>query len=130
MMIRSRDSAHRLDAFLFTETRPGAILGDIFRRLKTRYADEGLAGEWMKHHQGGLTGYDSRELKVNEATSIKVAEGQAYAWNPSITGFKAEDTFIVGEDGNHVVTATPNMPTRKFEYRGSEFVRPDILERS
>ena len=39
-----------------------------------------------------------------------VVEGQAFAWNPSITGAKVEDTILVRAAGNEIITLTPSLP--------------------
>ena len=43
-------------------TRPGRTLGDLFDDCRAVYADAGFADGWRLHHQGGLTGYRSREV--------------------------------------------------------------------
>jgi hypothetical protein len=59
------------------------------------------------HHQGGTTGYASREIIATPATLQEIRVGQAFAWNPSITGAKAEETFLLTETGPVVVTRVP-----------------------
>jgi Xaa-Pro dipeptidase len=126
-IIKKRDAVQNLDALLFIETRPNAVIGDIFAKLVKGYEHEGYADEWKLHHQGGLTGYDSREVKANFETGLIVKAGQVYAWNPSITGYKSEDTFLVGETENLILTETDKFPHRKFTFNGIEFEKADIL---
>jgi len=57
-----------------------------------------------------------------------VSVGQTYAWNPSITGTKSEDTILVGEAGNEVLTAIENWPMLPVAVNGQTFARPAILE--
>jgi antitoxin VapB len=85
-------------------TRPGRTLADAFSDCQTFYADAGFPGEWRLHHQGGLTGYASRELIATPTTADVIRPGQAFAWNPSVTGAKAEETFVLTEAGPEVVT--------------------------
>ena len=64
-----------------------------------------------------------------ERASYVVAAGQAYAWNPSITGMKSEDTILVGEQGNEVLTAIEGWPMLTVELAGGEkWLRPAVLE--
>ncbi|HSD24107.1 MAG TPA: hypothetical protein VLB79_07250 [Solirubrobacterales bacterium] len=37
------------------------------------------------------------------ASEVAIEPGQAFPWNPSITGAKAEDTFALTESGPEVV---------------------------
>ncbi|HEY7983073.1 MAG TPA: M24 family metallopeptidase [Ktedonobacterales bacterium] len=84
-------------------TRPGGTLADAFADCRRFYADAGYPDEWRLHHQGGLSGYASREVVATSATHQPIQVGQAFAWNPSITGAKAEETFILTEQGPLVV---------------------------
>jgi Xaa-Pro dipeptidase len=86
-------------------TRPGRTLADAFAACQSFYADAGFPDEWRLHHQGGLTGYASRELIATPRTGQPIEPGQAFAWNPSVTGAKAEETFVLTESGPEVVAA-------------------------
>lgn len=76
-------------------TRPGATLGDVFKVAEQAYADFGHPGEWRLHHQGGSIGYRSREVVAVPGDATPIFAGMAFAWNPSITGAKAESTILL-----------------------------------
>lgn len=84
-------------------TQPGRTLAAAFGDCQRFYAEAGFPDEWQLHHQGGLTGYASRELLATPETHQLIEVGQAFAWNPSITGTKAEETFILTVAGPEVV---------------------------
>jgi Xaa-Pro dipeptidase len=86
-------------------TKPGATLSDAFAACTRFYADAGYPDEWRLHHQGGPTGYVSREVIATPSTHDPIEVGQAFAWNPSITGAKSEETFLLTSDGPRVVAA-------------------------
>lgn len=85
-------------------TLPGRTLAEAFADCLRFYAEAGYPDEWRLHHQGGMTGYASREVIATPDTTDEMQPGQAFAWNPSITGAKAEETFILSGDGPEVVT--------------------------
>ena len=85
-------------------TRPGRTLADAFADCKTFYAEAGFPEEWRLHHQGGVAGYAAREIVASDETAQEIHTGQAFAWNPSITGAKAEETFILTGNGPEVIT--------------------------
>jgi Xaa-Pro dipeptidase len=85
-------------------TRPGRRLADAFHDVRRFYAEAGFPGEWRLHHQGGITGYASREVIATPHTDVPIEAGMAFAWNPSITGAKSEETFVLTEAGPEVVT--------------------------
>jgi Xaa-Pro dipeptidase len=84
-------------------TRPGRSLADAFAHVQRFYADAGFPGEWRLHHQGGITGYASREVIATPHTDVAIEPGMAFAWNPSISGAKAEETFVLTKAGPELV---------------------------
>jgi Xaa-Pro aminopeptidase len=84
-------------------TRPGRTLADVFDDCRTFYADAGCADGWRHHHQGGITGYRSREVIAAPQAAQQIATGQAFAWNPSLPGAKAEETFVLTAGGPEVL---------------------------
>ncbi len=85
-------------------TLPGRTLAEVFEDCKKFYAEEGFPGEWREHHQGGLTGYGSREMIATSDTDLEIEPGMAFAWNPSLAGAKAEETFVLTGSGPEVIT--------------------------
>ena len=85
-------------------TVPGRTLAEVFEDCKKFYTEEGFPGGWREHHQGGLTGYGSREMIATSDTDLEIEPGMAFAWNPSLTGAKAEETFVLTESGPEVIT--------------------------
>jgi antitoxin VapB len=84
-------------------TRPGRSLAEAFADCQRFYEEAGFPDEWRLHHQGGITGYASREVIATPYTDVPIETGQAFAWNPSVTGAKAEETFVLTEKGPEVV---------------------------
>jgi antitoxin VapB len=117
----------RIDACMIAATRPGRTLGDIFQIAMDEYARLGYPGEWRLHHQGGPAGYEPREYIARPGATEKVSVGQVYAWNPSITGSKSEDTILVGETSNEVLTSIPGWPVLTVDVDGLTLERPAIL---
>ena len=69
------------------------------------------------HHQGGSIGYVGRDYKVNFATTDVVQENQGFAWNPSITGSKSEDTMLATSEGPILLSKPVTFPTLKMQGR-------------
>ena len=86
-------------------TKPGRTLGDVFEDCRRFYAEAGVPDGWRHHHQGGLTGYRSREVIATPGGATPISEGQAFAWNPSLPGAKAEETFLLTPAGADVLCA-------------------------
>jgi antitoxin VapB len=125
---RKAEAVAFVDAAFIDYTRPGMTLGQVFEHATIAYADVGFTEEWRLHHQGGPAGYEPREYVAVPGLPDKVKTGQAYAWNPSITGTKSEDTVLVGVEANEVLTVIPDWPTIPVLLNGREYSRPGILE--
>lgn len=117
-----------VDAHYVSATRPGKRLSEIFREAADCYRLYGFEDEWRQFHQGGLAGYMPREVLSMPNTNDEVTYGQVYAWNPSIGGVRSEDTILVGDERNEVLTAIPRWPVAKVNLRGQTMERPSILE--
>jgi Xaa-Pro dipeptidase len=85
-------------------TREGRTLARAFEDCRRFYAEAGYPEGWRDHHQGGMTGYASREVIATPGTPQEITEAQAFAWNPSLVGAKAEETFVLGPEGPEVLT--------------------------
>ncbi len=118
--------AHVCASFL-AATKPGANGAEIYESAAEAYAKNGFGDEINLHHQGGAAGYKTRDWVAHPASKEVVQKNQAFAWNPSITGTKAEETALVSENGIEIITATPNFPQISVEIEGTEFFSPDIL---
>jgi antitoxin VapB len=116
-----------IDAAMIASTRPGVSLAQVFAAAQVAYARIGYPDEYKLHHQGGLAGYEPRERIANPGTAFLVAAGQAYAWNPSISGCKSEDTILVLEDGFEILTEIDGWPLIPVEVDGVNIPRPAIL---
>ena len=92
-------------------SRPGATGAQLYDTLVQAYAAAGHAGEELKHHQGGAIGYRAREWVAHPRSQEVVEERQAFAWNPTVTGTKVEDTALVIGDRVEIVTPTPDWPS-------------------
>jgi Xaa-Pro aminopeptidase len=117
----------RVDARYLTTSRPGASLHDVFAAGVAQYAREGFPGEEERHHQGGLTGYGGREIFATSSARHVLAENQALAWNPSITGTKSEDTVLVREGFPEILTRTGEWPEIEAELDGERISRSGFL---
>jgi len=108
----------QVNAAFIAHSRPGATLGRLLEIGQTAYAEAGFPGEWQHHHQGGVIGYEPREYIATPGGTDVLAAGQALAWNPTVQGAKMEDTIIVGETSNEIVTPTPLWPVETVEVPG------------
>lgn len=124
---RTKASAN-VNAELFAATRPGIIGSELYEIAARTYSEEGFPGEEKLHHQGGAAGYRTRDWVAHPKSTDKVQERQAFAWNPSVTGSKVEETCIAYADRVEIITATPDWPTIQMEVAGKEYQFPDVLE--
>lgn len=126
---KKHNAVVKIDSILIHNTRVGNKWSDILAKGIKAYEDFGYPEEWKKHHQGGPTGYQSREFIVNPKTQGTVGKWQPVAWNPSITGTKSEDTILVQEESAEIITPSFEWPMIDVEIDGVIYRRPDILER-
>ena len=120
-------SAAQVNAALLDATRVGATSAQLFRVAQAAYAAEGFPGEEKFHHQGGPTGYGEREWVATPEGKETVVNNQAFAWNPSIRGGKAEDTVILHDGKIEWLTATPDLPVINAAVNGNVYPAAGVL---
>jgi len=123
---KAQHVAH-IDAAMIAATRPGKTLGDVFSQAQSAYAVAGFPDEWKLHHQGGSAGYAPRQVTARPASTEPVRVGQAFAWNPSIKGTKSEDTILIGEGLNEIITEMTDWPSIDVQVGQQSIKRPAIL---
>ncbi len=118
-----------IDCVLMAYTLPGKPVVEAFKKGIEAYKETGYAREYELHHQGGSIGYVGRDYKVNFKTTEIVQDNQAFAWNPSITGSKSEDTMLATTKGPILLSKPVIFPTLEIQAGGYTFTRPAILEK-
>lgn len=127
---RKHQAVCNIDAALILSTTPGAVIGDILKIGIDAYRENGFPNEWQLHHQGGPTGYAGREFLATPDEQRTVQINQPFAWNPSITGTKSEDTILATPEGPVLISRPIDWPTIECRFEGRTIQRPDILVRS
>lgn len=122
---RRYKAAVEIDCAMIAGTHPGRPAVEVLHLGLAAYAERGFPEEPKLHHQGGAIGYLPREYKVTPDSTETVQEDQAFAWNPSITGVKSEDTVLVSAEGPELLTPPVDYPSLDIE--GVDFPRSDIL---
>jgi Xaa-Pro aminopeptidase len=102
----------------------GNSLAAVYHALVHAYRHAGRPDAIREHHQGGVTGYLARDLLATPSTALALANGMAFAFNPSFSGIKIEDTFLLGEHGLENLTVDPAWPAATVQGRA----RPLWLE--
>lgn len=118
-----------VDAVAIANSKVGVKLNTVFEKIKQAYAEVGKPYEWMLHHQGGLAGYNAREVVANESTDYELKIGNVLAWNPTITGTKSEDTVALTQEGLKIISyfEDSDWPHLGFKLEGITMRRPDLL---
>ncbi|RIV23119.1 M24 family metallopeptidase [Alicyclobacillaceae bacterium I2511] len=119
----------RVEAAFLAGSSPERTVGDAFLRGMTQYQKEGYEKEWQFHHQGGIAGYQSREVRAIPESKVVFQVNHLLAWNPTILGVKAEDTAVVTDRGVEILTKTGNFPTQTVSIGDLTLDLPDILVR-
>jgi antitoxin VapB len=122
-------SAAQVNAALLHATRAGTTSAELYRVAQAAYAAEGFPGEEEFHHQGGPTGYGEREWIATPAGTEVVVNHQAFAWNPSIRGGKAEDTVLLRDGQIEWLTSTPELPVIQATAGGKVYPAAGVLIR-
>jgi Xaa-Pro dipeptidase len=112
-----------IESVALKATHHGRFCRDVLVALQQAYAEHNHPLAWRHHHQGGPTGYFSRDFLATPFEDRIVVDRSAYAWNPSLPGLKVEDTVLLQSQRLEVLTRDPEWPVTTVD--GVE--RPDVL---
>jgi len=104
--------------------RPGQSLAAVYHALDAAYRHVNRLDAIREHHQGGIAGYQAREIVASPSTATGIETGMAFAFNPSFAGMKVEDTFLLGAGGLDNLTLDADWPATTIQGRA----RPVWLE--
>ena len=123
------EAAAYVNASLWSATAAGSTGAELYRIAAQAYEQYGYPDEIDKHHQGGATGYRTRDWVAHPKSLETVHINQAFAWNPSITGTKVEETVIVTQDGCvQCLTSSPEFPLINHTIEGREYRSSGIFK--
>lgn len=123
------EAAAQINAELQHATRAGAASSEIFAAARRAYASVGAAEEIERHHQGGACGYAERDWVITPRGTERVVTPQAFAYNPSLHGAKAEDTVLLANGAIEVLTGTPSLPLIDAAVDGVTYRSAGVLVR-
>jgi Xaa-Pro dipeptidase len=101
------DAVRRALDYAITACRPGAVSGDVDRRVREKLAD---FGPTYRHHTGhGIGAAWSEEPRIVPYNSRRIEEGMVLAVEPAVYiqgwgGIRLEDVFVVRATGNELLT--------------------------
>lgn len=122
---RLHQIVREIESEALNRSRPRTALATVYETLAQAYEIQQHTSAIQEHHQGGTTGYLSREIVAMPGSQETLHENTPVAWNPSLRGAKVEDTFLVRENGLLNLTLDPEWPT----VRVREIERPLVLEK-
>ena len=126
-LLKKTDATRRVLAKILENTKIGASGAELYETAKNAYAANGYADEIHKHHQGGACGYKTRDWVAHPKSGEIVQNNQAFAWNPTITGSKVEETFIVNNNVLENLTSTSDFPSVTVQVNDQKIALSDIL---
>jgi antitoxin VapB len=126
-LARGFDAAAQVNAALLHATRAGATSKQLYAVAKDAYAAAGFPGEEELHHQGGAAGYGEREWVATPNGAEVVLNRQAFAWNPSAKGGKAEDTVVLQDGKIEILTETAQLPAVETVVGGQSYRSAGVL---
>ena len=99
-----------IHADMLCATLPQRSWPVVFADITRAYREHGHAEAWRDHHQGGPAGYGCRDWIITPETTGEVLTQTAVAWNPTLSGVKSEDTFLITLNGTEALTRSDNWP--------------------
>jgi Xaa-Pro aminopeptidase len=126
---KDHNAVCRVSASYLASTWPDAVPREILLAGRRIYLISGFEHEWLLGPQGHVTGRSTVELTLTPQTEELFQAGWSMTWNAVAGAAASCDTFLITEQGPHVMTPPESWPLKKIRIQGAEFVRPDVLQR-
>jgi Xaa-Pro aminopeptidase len=126
---RDQDAVCKIGATYLASTWPDAVPRQVLGAGRRVYQLTGFEHEWLLAPQGHITGRTMVELPLRPTTEELFQPGWAVTWLASAGAALGCDTFLVGEKGPELITATEAWPLKRIRVQGADFLRPDLLQR-
>jgi Xaa-Pro aminopeptidase len=126
---KEHDAACRVSATYIASSWPDGVPRQILAATRRVYQITGAEHDWLLCPQGHVTGRAPVELPLSPETAALLQAGWAVTWNASVGAALSCDTFLVTEEGPRTLTVAEGWPLKRIRVQGSEFVRPDVLQR-
>jgi Xaa-Pro dipeptidase len=118
-----------LQAVMVANTKPGVKLKDLLNLCLDYYDKLGYPAEKTNHVHGGPTGYKvSYPERCLDPLEL-VHPHMAFTWYLTVTGAKTEETYIVSNKGQEIISVSKNWPALNFDVEGKNIAIPDLLVR-
>jgi Xaa-Pro dipeptidase len=126
---KEHDTACKVSATYLAGSWPEALTREVLFLGRRVYLLTDYEHEWRLCPQGFVTGREPVELTMRPQTEDVLKAGWAITWQARVGAASSCDTFVLGEDGPHIVTPTEMWPSKRIRVQGAEFFRPDLLIR-
>ena len=107
---RASIAVGKVEAAAFDASARNKTLAETYQDMAAAYQANGYGGAESDHHQGGITGYLSRDLLALPTARDRISASMAVAWNPSVNGAKIEDTALVTDGDVEILTMDARWP--------------------
>ncbi len=126
-ILHKRDTVLAVDCTAMELSIAGNNVSHVLQGIKSAYDNTSYKSQWEYHHQGGITGYRSREEKLTFNSDIVIGDGMVFAYNPTVPGYKTEDTFYIKDGKKIITTCSEKLPTINFTHNGTVYKKPDFI---
>ncbi len=127
------ESQHEINARIDSEILDATLMkwsiSQVFFEIEKSYTSHGYPDEWKFHHQGGIAGYNTREIVAIPHFPFQIDDNMSFAWNPTVTGTKSEDTYVRTKNGMRLLSTNESgdWPYLEIEINRRKYKRPGIL---
>ncbi len=117
----------RIHAAMLAASQTRRSWAALFTDITRAYQQQGYPDAWQAHHQGGPAGYGCRDFILTPDCPGEVGNDIALAWNPTLSGVKSEDTFLLTSDGLAPLTRSGDWPMIGVQHAGVDYQFADWL---